>query len=75
MRWKAGSTHVLHNKYVENLEEVHEGKSHFWDGSEEGNTILQDFEMGYEGAVVSGGLGEGEEEAFVETIFKYPSSV
>jgi len=31
--------------------------------------------MGYEAAVVSGGLGEGGEEAFVETVFKYPSSV
>ena len=31
--------------------------------------------MGYEGVAVLGGLGEGGEEAFVETIFKYPISV
>jgi hypothetical protein len=38
---EARSTHVWHNKYMENLEEVHEGKSHFGDLREDGNTILQ----------------------------------
>jgi len=32
---------VVHNKYTENLEEVHEGKIHFGDLSEDGNTLLQ----------------------------------
>jgi len=32
---------VLNNKYTENLEKVHEGKSHFGNLSEDGNTILQ----------------------------------
>jgi hypothetical protein len=31
--------------------------------------------MGYEGAMVSGGLGEGGEEVIVDTLLKYPSSV
>jgi hypothetical protein len=31
--------------------------------------------VGYEGAVVLDGLGDGREKAFVETIFKYFISV